>query len=92
LSVRKREGARKRGLTFHPASGVFHAASVVRRVGSIRRVGDRIGNVVNEDGYVICSAHDYIYGRRGYAVHTVPFAGYVPEEYIHVLNALGEDS
>ena len=41
--------------------------------------GRRFGNVVDDDGKTIGSAHDYIYGGAGYAVHTVRFAGFVPD-------------
>lgn len=41
--------------------------------------GRRFGNVVDQQGNTIGSAHDYIYGGRGYAVHTERFGGFVPD-------------
>jgi hypothetical protein len=44
--------------------------------------GRRHGEVLNGEGTVIGSAQDYTYDGRGYAVHTVPFAGFVAEHEV----------
>lgn len=43
-----------------------------------RSPGLRSGLVIDRDGTVIGDASDYIYGGRGFAIHTRSFAGYVP--------------
>ena len=53
----------------------------------IRLIGDncpgrRTGDVLDDDGNIIGSAHDSIYGGHGFAVHTKPFGGFVPEDQI----------
>lgn len=40
--------------------------------------GERFGYVLDDNGTVIGDACDRIYGGGGFAVHTGPFAGYVP--------------
>ena len=55
-----------------------------------RGPGRRSGDVLDDTGKVIGSAHDYPYDGRGYAVHTKPFAGFVPEsdiEYVEEVSA-----
>lgn len=42
-----------------------------------RSPGARSGLVIDRDGTVIGDASDYIYGGRGFAIHTRAFAGYV---------------
>ncbi len=57
----------------------------VRLHDGCREPGHRYGDVLDEAGTTIGSAHDYIYGGRGWAVHTKPFAGYVPDEQIVIV-------
>lgn len=44
--------------------------------------GKRYGDVLDNDGNRIGDASDYIYGGRGFAIHTRPFGGFVPLEQI----------
>jgi hypothetical protein len=44
--------------------------------------GRRYGQVLDDAGNQIGDASDSIYGGRGFAVHTRPFGGFVPEEQI----------
>lgn len=46
------------------------------------RPGHRFGDVLDEDGTVIGSAHDSTYGGRGFVVHTKPYGGFVPCDQI----------
>lgn len=50
--------------------------------------GSRIGSVVDANGNTIGSAQDYTYAGRGFAVHTKPYAGYVPCEQIVFVHEL----
>lgn len=44
--------------------------------------GSRWGDVLDDNGVRIGDASDYIYGGRGFAIHTRPFGGFVSEEQI----------
>lgn len=44
--------------------------------------GSRWGDVLDDSGVRIGDASDYIYGGRGFAVHTRPFGGFVSEDQI----------
>ena len=44
--------------------------------------GSRHADVLDDAGNVIGSASDYIYGGRGWAVSSRPFAGYVAEHQV----------
>lgn len=44
--------------------------------------GRRWGQVLDNDNNVIGEASDYTYRGKGFAVHTKPYAGYVPENQI----------
>lgn len=44
--------------------------------------GRRTGLVLDDKDDVIGTASDYIYGASGFAVHTRPFAGFVPAKQI----------
>lgn len=67
-------------------SAVIYAISggkyVVRLTDSTALPGSRSGEVLDSDGQVIGSASDYIYGGRGFAVHTRAFGGYVSSDQI----------
>ncbi len=52
------------------------------RLNEDRGPGHRWGEVLDDAGNVIGSAQDYTYGGSGFAVHTRPFAGYVPTHQI----------
>jgi hypothetical protein len=55
---------------------------LVRLTNKAARPGERSGAVLDAAGNVIGNASDYIYGGRGFAVHTKPFGGFVPSEQI----------
>ncbi len=59
---------------------------LVKLSDGVREPGRRFGTVVDEHGTVLGSAQDYTYSGRGWAVHTKPFAGYVPDEQIVIVN------
>lgn len=66
-------------------SAVFHAVLGGRfrvRLYRDNGPGHRSGHVLDDAGNRIGDAHDYIYGGRGFAVHTRPYGGYVPAEQI----------
>lgn len=66
-------------------TAVFHAllGGMFRvRLTEDRGPGRRHGEVLDDAGNVIGSAADYIYGGKGFAVHTRPFGGYVPCDQI----------
>ena len=42
----------------------------------------RWGDVLDDDDNVIGSASDFIYGGRGFAIHTKAYGGFVPSENI----------
>lgn len=44
--------------------------------------GHRSGYILDDDGNRIGDASDFIYGGRGFAVHTKPFAGFVSIDQI----------
>jgi hypothetical protein len=44
--------------------------------------GRRYAQVLDGKGEIIGDASDFIYNGSGFAVHTAPFAGYVPVEQI----------
>lgn len=44
--------------------------------------GRRSGYVLDEQNHIIGDASDRIYGGTGFAVHTLPFGGYVPNDQI----------
>lgn len=48
--------------------------------------GRRYGQVLDEDGNVIGSAHDSTYGGGAFAVHTPGYAGYTPLTSIEFVN------
>lgn len=45
-------------------------------------IGHRWANVLDAEGNCIGQADDFIYGASGWAVHTAPFAGFVPNSQI----------
>lgn len=49
--------------------------------------GSRHADVLDDNGKCIGGASDYIYQGRGWAVHTKPFAGFVPEEQIEYVTS-----
>ena len=48
--------------------------------------GRRSGQVLDEDGNVIGSAHDSTYGGGAFAVHSIQYAGYTPLDQIEFVN------
>lgn len=72
--------------TTNPVQAVWHACSGGRFRVKLRdkraKPGSRGGYVLDDAGNVIGDASDYIYGGRGFAIHTKPFGGYVPDDQI----------
>ena len=69
----------------NPVDAVFHAVfggKFLIHLLDDNGPGRRYGNVMDNNGNVIGSASDYIYGGRGYAVNTKPYGGFVPEEQV----------
>lgn len=68
-----------------PVDAVFHSVLGGKfrvRLTRDNGPGRRSGEVLDDAGNRIGDASDYIYGGRGYAVHTRPFGGFVPESQI----------
>lgn len=65
-----------------PVAAVRHAVAggkFIIRLDRDNGPGRRSGSVLDDAGNVIGDASDYIYGGRGYAVHTAAYAGFVSE-------------
>jgi hypothetical protein len=43
------------------------------------------GEVLDDDDNVIGSASTYLYGSRGFSVHTRPFAGFVSRDQVQLI-------
>lgn len=69
----------------NPVSAVLHAVTGGKfrvRLTTDEGPGRRDGYVLDDSDNIIGSASDATYNGRGFAVHTKPYAGYVPEEDI----------
>lgn len=73
----------------HPVDALRHTLLggkfIVRLSDPEAKPGHRSGYVLDDAGDIIGDASDYIYSGRGYAVHTGPFAGFVPAEDIVIV-------
>lgn len=70
--------------TTDSVTAVFHAVMggafrVRLQKESSKEPGRRHVDVLDDAGNVIGGGYDYIYGGAGFAIHTKPFGGYVPE-------------
>ena len=69
-----------------PVDAVWFAISGgtfrIRLSGHAMRPGQRSGEVLDDAGNVIGSASDYIYGGRGFAVHTPAYGGFVSTDQV----------